>query len=259
MEPDQSRSQNGAAETVTPTLGTELGFVSAFSRHRKDDFLIDIATTLNEPNAIHKVLSSAGGLRPEIEVPFVAPSSATEKEVAGFWTELLGFEQIGINDSFFDLGGHSLLAMQILAMLRGIPVLASNVGGLLEAKLGVDYVLPVHRIEKYEDRRDENGIPIPIIPAQEIEPWESALQTVLSDRPEFERISAASRKAAIAYAVGLSLAPAEQYLEDLLPRRSSIPSPAQAPRDRLSARLAGLPTEQLEALAGLLKNKSRQN
>jgi acyl carrier protein len=41
-----------------------------------------------------------------------------EKEIAGFWTEMLGFEQIGINDSFYNLGGHSLLAMQILSRIR---------------------------------------------------------------------------------------------------------------------------------------------
>jgi glycosyltransferase involved in cell wall biosynthesis len=156
------------------------------------------------------------------------------------------------------LWGEAFGLVVVEAMLRGIPVLASNVGGLLEAKLGVDYVLPVHRIEKYEDRRDENGIAIPIIPAQEIEPWESALQTLLSDKTEFERISAASRKAALAYVMELSLGPAEQYLDDLLRRRSAATSQAQVPKDTLSARLAGLSPKRLEAVVGFLKNKSRQ-
>jgi FkbH-like protein len=119
LQPDQSRSQNGApSETVAPTVEPELGFLSGSSRDRNDDFIIDIATRLNEPYAIHKVLFSTGEIRPEIDVPFVAPSSAIEKEVAGFWTELLGFEQIGINDSFLALGGHSLLAMQVLSRIR---------------------------------------------------------------------------------------------------------------------------------------------
>jgi acyl carrier protein len=51
-------------------------------------------------------------------VPFVAPSSPVEKEIANIWSELLGFEEIGINDNFFDLGGHSLLAMQVLSRIR---------------------------------------------------------------------------------------------------------------------------------------------
>jgi acyl carrier protein len=73
---------------------------------------------LNDPNTIHEVISSFGRVRPELTVPFVAPSSPVEKEIASIWTELLGFEQIGINDNFFDLGGHSLLAMQVLSRIR---------------------------------------------------------------------------------------------------------------------------------------------
>ena len=35
-------------------------------------------------------------------------------------------------------------------MLRGIPVVASDAGGLVEAKLGTDFVIPVRSIEHYE-------------------------------------------------------------------------------------------------------------
>ena len=48
-----------------------------------------------------------------------APSE-TEEVIAGVWKEVLGFDDISVNDSFFDLGGHSLLAMQIVARTRGI-------------------------------------------------------------------------------------------------------------------------------------------
>ena len=39
------------------------------------------------------------------------------------------------------LWGEAFGLVVVEAMLRGIPVLASNVGGLVEAKLGVDYIL----------------------------------------------------------------------------------------------------------------------
>ncbi|WP_435113415.1 amino acid adenylation domain-containing protein, partial [Nocardiopsis synnemataformans] len=42
-------------------------------------------------------------------VSYVAPRTATEKVLAELWATLLGVEQVGIQDDFFDLGGHSLL------------------------------------------------------------------------------------------------------------------------------------------------------
>lgn len=51
---------------------------------------------------------------------FVAPRTPVEEALCRIWSQLLGVEQIGINNSFFDLGGHSLMAMQLLSRLRGI-------------------------------------------------------------------------------------------------------------------------------------------
>jgi acyl-CoA synthetase (AMP-forming)/AMP-acid ligase II/aryl carrier-like protein len=47
------------------------------------------------------------------------PSTPTEVAVAAVWQELLGRDQIGIHDNFFDLGGHSLMAIAIFGRLRG--------------------------------------------------------------------------------------------------------------------------------------------
>jgi amino acid adenylation domain-containing protein len=49
---------------------------------------------------------------------YVAPRSATQKGVAEIWCELLGVEQLGLWDDFFDLGGHSLLAVQVMSRIR---------------------------------------------------------------------------------------------------------------------------------------------
>jgi amino acid adenylation domain-containing protein/FkbM family methyltransferase len=49
----------------------------------------------------------------------VAPRTALEEVLAGFWREMLGVETIGVRDSFFRLGGHSLLATRLGARVRG--------------------------------------------------------------------------------------------------------------------------------------------
>jgi acyl carrier protein len=35
------------------------------------------------------------------------------------WIELLGTENVGIQDSFFKLGGHSLLAIRLISRIEG--------------------------------------------------------------------------------------------------------------------------------------------
>ncbi len=49
---------------------------------------------------------------------YVAPRTPTEEAVAAIWTDVLGLEQVGVEDDFFALGGHSLLATQIVAQIR---------------------------------------------------------------------------------------------------------------------------------------------
>jgi amino acid adenylation domain-containing protein len=56
-------------------------------------------------------------LRPELEATFVPPETVVEKALAEIWAEVLGLEQVGIHDNFFDLGGHSLLLTQVTSRL----------------------------------------------------------------------------------------------------------------------------------------------
>ncbi|OMB90698.1 hypothetical protein A5746_21095 [Mycolicibacterium conceptionense] len=43
-----------------------------------------------------------------------APSTATEEIMAGIYSQVLGLERVGVDDSFFDLGGDSLSAMRLI-------------------------------------------------------------------------------------------------------------------------------------------------
>jgi acyl carrier protein len=49
---------------------------------------------------------------------FVAPANELERTIAGIWSEVLGLEQVGTQDNFFDLGGHSLRLLQVHLKLR---------------------------------------------------------------------------------------------------------------------------------------------
>ncbi|HJP95520.1 MAG TPA: glycosyltransferase family 4 protein [Pyrinomonadaceae bacterium] len=99
------------------------------------------------------------------------------------------------------------------AMLRGIPVMASNAGGLPETKLGVDYVIPVNMIERYV-LDSENQVQ-PVVPEQDITPWTETLRSLLADRALYERVAFDSREAALSYVNSLGPHHVEQYLEGL--------------------------------------------
>ncbi|HEU4322645.1 MAG TPA: beta-ketoacyl synthase N-terminal-like domain-containing protein [Roseiflexaceae bacterium] len=68
--------------------------------------------------------------RPRLQTSYVAPAGPQEQQIAEVWQRVLGFEQIGVHDNFFDLGGDSLIALRLV--------------GQLKAALGVD--LPVVRL-----------------------------------------------------------------------------------------------------------------
>lgn len=45
-------------------------------------------------------------------------SEGIEATLAGWWQELLGVDQVGLDDDFFDLGGHSLIGVRLFAKIR---------------------------------------------------------------------------------------------------------------------------------------------
>jgi amino acid adenylation domain-containing protein len=51
----------------------------------------------------------------EMESGFVVPRTQTEKKLAEIWSQVLGLEQVGIHDNFFDLGGDSILSVRVIA------------------------------------------------------------------------------------------------------------------------------------------------
>jgi amino acid adenylation domain-containing protein len=58
------------------------------------------------------------GQRPDLGVGYVAARNEDEAALVKIWQEVLGLEQVGVEDNFFDLGGHSLLATQVISRVR---------------------------------------------------------------------------------------------------------------------------------------------
>lgn len=53
--------------------------------------------------------------RPEVPSAYAPPQGETQRQLCKVWQDLLGIDQVGIHDSFFDLGGSSLIAIQLVS------------------------------------------------------------------------------------------------------------------------------------------------
>ncbi len=96
------------------------------------------------------------------------------------------------------------------AMLRGIPVIASDRGGLPEAKLGVDFLLPI-----------EPGAGA----------WREALGRLLSDQNTYQRCADASRAAAAHFAGDIDFRSFEDLFRTIRPSETVRPVAVVDPFD----------------------------
>jgi glycosyltransferase involved in cell wall biosynthesis len=109
--------------------------------------------------------------------------------------------------------GFGLIAME--AMLRAIPVISSDSGGLVEARRGTGFVIPVRRIQRYLPEFDETHMPRPVIAEQDIEPWAEALGSLLRNKALYDAESENCRTAALKFVAGLDASDLEKLLLSL--------------------------------------------
>ncbi len=65
-----------------------------------------------------RALPPPGAARPDLAAAYAAPRTELERRIAAVWSELLGLERVGIEDSFFELGGNSLAAVRLRSRLE---------------------------------------------------------------------------------------------------------------------------------------------
>jgi len=56
--------------------------------------------------------------KPEVTHHYIAPQSALEQQIAAIWADVLGVEQVGVNDNFFERGGDSIISIQVVSRAR---------------------------------------------------------------------------------------------------------------------------------------------
>lgn len=151
--------------------------------------------------------------------------------------EVLGRTRVLLMPSLW-YEGFGLIAME--AMLRGIPVIASESGGLAEAKQGTGYIVPARPIERYAPGFDDTGMPLALAPPQDIGPWAEALETLTGDETAWRAEAARSRAAAEAFVSRLDAGEFERWLASLKPSQATVADLVKALDPARRARLAAL-------------------
>lgn len=104
------------------------------------------------------------------------------------------------------------------ALLRGIPVLAAQHGGLTEAAAASEFRLPVAPIRKWLPQYDATGMPEAVVEPQPVEVWSEALTRLLGDAELYARERANGMRAARDFARGLKAEALAEHLAELRPR-----------------------------------------
>lgn len=118
--PAEARLRHNLAQGIRPEEGAE-----AFGRALALGLPQVLVSSMDLPALVAQAgergAEAAEGqsfARPDLDTAYVEPRNDVERTLVGFWQDLLGVGQVGVEDSFFDLGGHSLIAVRLFAMIR---------------------------------------------------------------------------------------------------------------------------------------------
>ncbi|WP_052442558.1 non-ribosomal peptide synthetase [Streptacidiphilus neutrinimicus] len=126
--PGEAPGEPLTAEAIRQALRTRM---PAYMVPGRFVFLDALPLTSNE-KVDRKALPAPALERSDLSAAYVAPTTAAELALVEVWREVLGVEEIGVHDDFFELGGSSLSTVRVAAkaLARGVTV---TVRDLVEA------------------------------------------------------------------------------------------------------------------------------
>ncbi len=121
LSPAEERLHHNLSQGILPHEGAE-AFRRALATGHSQVIVssLDLAA-LAEQTAATGLSTETDGQkfdRPELDSDYAPPETDIERTLVGFWEDLLGVSNVGVEDSFFDLGGHSLIAVRLFAMVK---------------------------------------------------------------------------------------------------------------------------------------------
>lgn len=121
LSPAEEALAHSLSQGITPPEGVEaFGRAMAAGLPQILVSSLDLDALTRQAASVGMAAEASGQTfqRPELESAYVEPRTDIERTLVGFWQDLLGVRQVGVEDSFFDLGGHSLIAVRLFAMIK---------------------------------------------------------------------------------------------------------------------------------------------
>ncbi|MCY8935163.1 amino acid adenylation domain-containing protein [Bacillus atrophaeus] len=108
---------------------------------------------------------------PKIEVnseeTYVAPRNQTEEEIVSIFSGILGINNLGVTDSFYDMGGDSIKAIRVVSKLREANYSVS-MREIIQFQTVENVAKVIRRVEeKEESRQEEISGEVPLTPIQD--------------------------------------------------------------------------------------------
>jgi acyl transferase domain-containing protein/thioesterase domain-containing protein/acyl carrier protein len=120
LSPAEERFQHNLSQGIPPAEGAD-AFMRALAQNDPQIFVssLDMEALIQQAGIASDSKSETQKFdRPQLDGDYVAPETEIERTLVDIWEDLLGVQNVGVEDSFFDLGGHSLIAVRLFAKVR---------------------------------------------------------------------------------------------------------------------------------------------